>query len=434
MLIDFTFSNYRSFRDKSVLSMEATGFGALKSCLIPFKNKAVLPAVAIYGKNGGGKSNIIRAFWVATQFIKSAQRTQHENASIPVQPFMLNDTSVKEPTSFEFVYVLDGIKYYYGFSATRNEIKSEYLYHAPRGQKAMVFFREGQTFTFPTNAEKMKRQLISSAVGKNQLYFAVACTMNEPSCIKAMKWFREYIFFSRDYVDIPQQLLENAENPNILNAIKTYAKVADLGIQDMEFEFRQEDLNSEADIPGEMPEGIRVALTKFMEALSSAPNSAEAKLQLGEISATSMHQGLAEDGSSKWFEMSLSDESDGTRKLMALAPAIERVLENGGVLLVDELEKEMHPLMVQMIVSKFQSSETNRNHSQLIFTTHDTELLSMNLLRKDQIYFTDKSRKSGASSLYSISDLATTTAENIRKSYLLGKYGGTPDLPIEEVE
>ena len=111
MLIEFTFSNYRSFRDEAILSMEATGLGAFKNCLITHGNMKLLPGVAVYGKNGGGKSNIIQAFWLAVQFIKNAQRTQHEKATIPVVPFALNDYSSSEPTEFHFVYTLDGIKY-----------------------------------------------------------------------------------------------------------------------------------------------------------------------------------------------------------------------------------------------------------------------------------------------------------------------------------
>ena len=433
MLIEFKFTNYRSFRDETVLSMEAMGLGTYKSCLIPFRNKRLLPAAAIYGKNGGGKSNVIRAFWLAVQFIRNAQRTQHENALIPVQPFLLNDTSRDEPTSFEFIYTIADVKYVYGFSATKKEIFKEYLYYAPKGQLSMVFERDHQNFMFRDNSEKKRRQLISEAVGPNQLYFAIACTMNETACHKAMSWFRENIFFSRDYTDIPSQLIEYSEKPDMLAAIKKYAENADVGIQDMNFEFRNEEIK-DASNTGDIPSGIVAALTQFAKALSDISNTSEIKLQRSEVNAKSYHKGLKSDGSEALFELQLADESDGTRKLMALAPAIERVLECGGLLLVDELEKEMHPLMVEMIVSKFQSQISNPNHAQIIFTTHDTELLNMNLLRKDQLYFADKSKKDGASELYSISELQTPTNENIRKGYLLGKYGGTPDIEIEEVE
>lgn len=431
MLIEFKFGNFRSFRDEAVLSMEAMGLGRLKNCLISYNSMKLIPSVAIYGKNGGGKSNVIRAFWLAVQFIKNAQRTQHENAKIPVKPFLLNDYSKDEPTFFEFTYVLDNVKYIYGFSATKEKIFSEYLYHSPKGQKATVFTRTEQKFTF--TEEKAKRKLISEAVAPNQLFFSVACTMNDADCMRAMKWFRDYIFFSRDYADIPEQLLEYSNDKNMLAAISGYAKAADLGIEKMEFEFKDEvvkDFESEKNIPEE----IRFALTAFMQNLKENSNISEIGLQKSEVRATSYHNGINKNGIKTSFTLDLSDESDGTRKLMSIAPAIESVLNNGGIVLVDELEKELHPMLVNYIVAKFQSKTSNPNGAQLIFTTHNTELLNMELMRKDQLYFADKNRKDGASELYSIGDFSTKTADNIRKGYLAGKYGATPDIEIEEVE
>ena len=432
MLIEFQFKNYRSFRDEAVLSMEATGVGNFKNCLIEYNNRKLLPAAAIYGKNGGGKSNVIRAYWLAVQFIRNAQRSQHEKAPIPVVPFMLNDYSKEEPTEFEFVYVIDGIKYNYGFAATKEKIVREFLYHAPKGQRAMVFSREEQKFTF--TEDKLRRNLISETIAPNQLFFSIACTMNDTACVKAMKWFREAIYFSRDYSDIPQQLLEYSNDNGMLKAIASYAQAADLGIEDMQFEFNSKEIDEKLDWPDNVPEGIRAALTQFMRALSESSNQAEAKLKLGEVTATSLHTGIDKAGKHQQYKLELEDESDGTRKLMALAPAIESALRNGGVLLVDEIEKEMHPMLVNYIIAKFQSKRTNTNGAQLIFTTHNTELMNMELLRKDQLYFADKNQADGSSELYSISDFNTRTIENIRKGYLAGKYGATPDIEIEEVE
>lgn len=432
MLIEFQFKNYRSFRDEAVLSMEATGVGNFKNCLIEYNNRKLLPAAAIYGKNGGGKSNVIRAYWLAVQFIRNAQRSQHEKAPIPVVPFMLNDYSKEEPTEFEFVYVIDGIKYNYGFAATKEKIVREFLYHAPKGQRAMVFSREEQKFTF--TEDKLRRNLISETIAPNQLFFSIACTMNDTACVKAMKWFREAIYFSRDYSDIPQQLLEYSNDNGMLKAIASYAQAADLGIEDMQFEFNSKEIDEELDWPDNVPEGIRAALTQFMRALSESSNQAAAKLKLGEVTATSLHTGIDKAGKHQQYKLELEDESDGTRKLMALAPAIESALRNGGVLLVDEIEKEMHPMLVNYIIAKFQSKRTNTNGAQLIFTTHNTELMNMELLRKDQLYFADKNQVDGSSELYSISDFNTRTTENIRKGYLAGKYGATPDIEIEEVE
>ncbi|MDO5418066.1 MAG: ATP-binding protein [Lachnospiraceae bacterium] len=434
MLLDFQFNNYRSFRDGTILSMEAKGNAEYRSCLIPYKKTGVLPSAAIFGKNGGGKSNIIRAFWLGVQFIRNAQKTQHEKAPVPVRAFALNDYSGNEPTGFEYQYLTDGIKYTYGFSATTKEIISEYLYASPKGQKSVIFSRAKQQFTFPANGEKKKKEMIAEAVGSNQLFFSIACVMNYQPCIAAMKWFREDIYFSKDYTDIPKQLLEYAEDSNMLQAIVTYAKQADVGIEDMTFEVSNEDISRIDPASGNIPEGIIRALKEFAAALKDSSDTAELNLRVGEVKTSSMHRGVKKDGKSDMFSLELADESDGTRRLMALAPGVERVLKNGGIFLVDEIDRELHPLLAEFVISKFQSAESNPGHAQLIFTTHDTELLNMEILRKDQVYFVDKDRESGVSELFNLTELPVRTNDNIRKAYLAGKYGAVPDVDTVEVE
>lgn len=431
MLVEFSFRNYRSFRDAASLSMEATGLGSLKNSLIEYNNTKLLPGVAIYGKNGGGKSNVIRAFWLAVQFVKNAQRTQHENSEIPVIPFALNDYSFAQPTQFEFIYIVDKIKYWYSFSATKEKVVEEYLYHSPKGQKALVFKRNGQQFTF--TEEKATRTLISKAVANNTLFFSVACTMNDSACVRAMRWFRDFVFFSRDYTDFPAQLIEYSEDKNMLRAISEYAKAADVGIEDMRFEFNSKEIIDDNSFPDSIPEGVRVALAQFMRTLSETSNNAEIRLKMGQMTAKASHLGKTQEGAVSSFELDLSDESDGTRKLMALSPAIESALRKGGVLLVDEIERDLHPTLVNFIVSKFQSKKTNPFGAQLIFTTHNTELMNLELLRKDQVYFVDKKANDGVSELYSLSEFSTRTTDNIRKGYLIGKYGAVPNVDIEEV-
>lgn len=431
MLVEFTFKNYRSFRDEATLSLEATGLSSFKNSVIEINKAKLLPNIAIYGKNGGGKSNVIRAFWLAVQFVKNAQRTQHENSEIPVIPFALNDYSFAQPTQFEFIYFLDKIKYWYGFSATKEKVVEEYLYHAPKGQKALVFKRDGQQFTF--TEDKAKRSLISKAVAMNQLFFSVACTMNDFACIRAMRWFRDYVFFSRDYTDIPEQLIEYSQDKTMLSAIIEYAKSADFGIEDMRFEINSREITDDLSFPDSIPERVKIALAQFMHALSETSNNAEMRLKMGQMTAKASHLGKNRDGELSSFELDLSDESDGTRKLMALSPAIESALKKGGVLLVDEIERELHPTLVNLIVSKFQSKETNPYGAQMIFTTHNTELMNLEFLRKDQLYFADKKTDDGNSVLYSLSEFSTRTTDNIRKGYLVGRYGAVPDVDIEEV-
>ncbi len=429
MLMEFTFQNYRSFRGEACLSMEATGLSSLKRCLIPYGSKRYLPTVSIFGKNGGGKSNVIRAFWLSVQFIRNAQRTQNENSPIPVKPFLLDNASQNKPTSFDFIYVHNGIKYSYGFSANRTSILREYLYHSPNGQKALVFSRDGQNFCFHT--EKKTRELISQTVAPNQLFFSVACTMNDEACSTAMKWFRECVFFAQDYPDIPRQLLEYMEDKEMLRSISSYAKSADLGISDMRFEVNDMLLPADRPIPDGLPDGVKAALASLVDALKSGAGI-ELTSRQSTLTVRSLHNGLDANGLRCVYSLELPDESGGTLELMRLAPAIERALSCGGVLLVDELENRLHPFLSEHIVSRFQNPVSNPHHAQLIFTSHDTELLNTDLIRKDQVYFADKDRSTGVSELYSISEFSSPTSENIRKGYLMGKYGAIPDIAIEE--
>ena len=433
MLLYFKVKNYRSFRDEAVLDLEAARLSDHTDCLMQYGKNSYLPSAAIYGKNGGGKSNLIRAMWLAVQFICNAQRTQTEKSSVPVRPFGLNDYSVKEPTSFEFAYVLDGIKYVYGFSATRECIVSEYLKSWPNGREKSIFARDYQEFVFPKDSERQRKQLISEAVAANQLFFAISCTMNYKPCIEAMRWFREYIVFSRDYTDINKNLIEYSEDEAMLQAIISAARTADIGIQDIKFEIDNQEIDLSAssdDVPENM-RGMIKALQAFSEALRQNGNEAEIQLNAGKLRSTTYHIGTDADGQSSYYPLTLSDESDGTRRLMTLAPAIERTLANGGVLVVDELDREMHLMLVEYVVGRYQEKSSNQNNAQIIFTTHETALLNQEILRRDQIYFVDKNRDDGASSLYSLVEFNVRNDMNILKAYLLGKFGAVPE--IEEV-
>ena len=432
MLLYFKVKNYRSIRDEAVLDMEAAGLHDAAKNLLPFGRKEYLPAVAIYGKNGGGKSNLIRSMWLAVQFICNAQKTQTENEPVPVRPFMLNDHSVNEPTAFEFAYVQNGAKYVYGFSATRDHIVSEYLKAWPKGREKNIFLRHGQSFIFPKDNEKKRKELIKEAVGKNQLFFAISCTMNYKPCIEAMKWFREKVVFSRDFTDINRNLIDYREDETMLQAIVSAAKKADVGIEDIQFEIDQQTLDLQSqNIPGQMG-GMIAALRAFSEALQQNGNEAEVSLNMGKLKSTTYHTGLNCEGKASRYELTLSDESDGTRRLMTLAPAIERTLKEGGTLVVDELEREMHLMLIEYVLGRYQGKRNNPAHAQLIFTTHDTSLLNQEILRRDQIYFVDKRREDGASSLYSLADFNIRNDANIQKAYLLGKFGAVPS--IEEVD
>ncbi|MGX8699668.1 MAG: AAA family ATPase, partial [bacterium] len=296
-------------------------------------------------------------------------------------------------------------------------------------QKALIFHREGQKFTF--TKDKSRRELMREAVGENQLFFSVACTMNDADCIAAMAWFREGVAFTQDYPELASLVMENFQDKSMLKSIADYAKEADVGIADMRFELKDQELPSDEPLPAEMPERLRAALTQFMQALSDASGNAEPRLKMGQLNVTSEHQGVNRGGEPQRYWLGLSDESDGTRRLMRLAPAMEAALQRGGLVVVDEIEENLHPLLLELLISKFQSKEVNKTGAQLVFSTHSSEVFD--LLRKDQIYLVDKDPASGASELYSISEFDTRTTDNIRKGYLLGKYGAIPNVELPEV-
>ena len=430
MLLYFKVKNYRSFRDEAILDLEAARLNDHTDCLLQHGKNNYLPSAAIYGKNGGGKSNLIRAMWLAVQFICNAQRTQTEKSSVPVRPFGLNDYSVNEPTSFEFAYVLDGIKYVYGFSATRECIVSEYLKTWPNGREKSIFVRDYQEFIFPKDSERQRKQLISEAVAANQLFFAISCTMNYKPCIEAMRWFREYIVFSRDYTDINKNLIEYSEDEAMLQAIISAARTADIGIQDIKFEIDNQEIGLSSSSEN-VPENMRGMIKELSEALRQNGNEAEILLNAGKLRSTTYHCGTNAEGQSSNYPLTLSDESDGTRRFMSLASDIRRTLANGGVLVVDGLDREIHLMLVEYIVERYQRKTSNKNNAQIIFTTHETGLLNQEILRRDQFYFVDKNRKDGASMLYSLVEFNVRNDMNIHKAYLMGKFGAVPE--IEEI-
>lgn len=429
MLLYFKVRNYKSIRDWAVLDMEAAKLRDQTENLIGFKHDAYLPVAAIYGKNGGGKTNIIRAMWLAVQFICNAQRTQVEHSPVPVRPFALNDYSYQEPTAFEFGYVQNGIKYVYGFSATRESIVSEYLKAWPNGREKKIFSRTEQHFDFSKNSEEKMKRLIGEAVAPNQLFFAIACVMNYKPCIEAMQWFREKIVFSRDYTDLNYNLIEYREDKNMLQAIVSTAKAADVGIQDVRFEIDNEkvDIDNLEGVPAQVQDMVK-ALRALREALRRNGNEAEIELNHGKLKTMTFHHGVGTNGESGLYQLMLSDESDGTRRIMSLAPAIERTLSNGGVLVVDELEETMHVMLTEYIIERYQQKCRNLKGAQLIFTTHQTALLDQSLLRRDQVYFIDKNSDDGASKLYSLADFNVRNDMDIQKAYMLGKFGAVPSL------
>ncbi len=434
MLLNFKAKNYRSIKDEICIDFEATGLSEEKECFIKYNRKNYLPVISISGKNGGGKSNVIRAFWLAVQFVRNAHRTQYENAEVPVTPFEFDSHMKYMPTEFEFEYVCDDIKYKYGFSATIKEIISEYLYYWPKGQKRVVFERNRQEYIFPKNSEKKFKEMIGKAVAPNQLYFVVSCVMNYKPSIAAMKWFRNEVIFSRDYSDLSQNIFDYASDKDMLVAMTNIAKIADIGIDDVEYKFKNREIKSITDLPEslsqEQIQEIEKALRQFGESLTVSVDGKEEPLRFNELQATTKHKVMNAEGRIETYPLPLFEESDGTLRIMSFGAAIEETIRKDGIFVIDEIENRLHPYFVEYIINRFQRQNIE-SKAQLLFTTHSNDILNRELLRRDQYYLVDKDANTGVTELYSLADFSPRKDENMGRAYMLGKYGAIPYIEEE---
>lgn len=421
MLLRFSVENYRSIKDKAVLDFEAATYKSLNhdERLLKTDYGEYLPVISINGKNGGGKSNVLRAMWVAVQFIVNAHRTQTEVAEIPVTPFLLDDISRNNPTKFEFDYICEGYRYQYGFAATKKTITEEHLSIWQAGRVRTIFLREYQNYTFQANKDRGLLAMIQKAVRCNQLFLAVSNTLNYQPCISAMKWFRSKVFFSRNYADIDEGILSHYEDREMLKYVRDMILRADIGIADMSFG---------EEVTKDYFDSKYRDLSQFIRQLKELlyiDNKKDGSDYYDQIRILLLHTGMGDNNTNKSFPLSLADESDGTVMLMTHAMLLGKALNEGGLCVIDDIETRLHPHLIEYIVKRFQNQE-KRTGAQLLFTTNSIDILERELIGKDQYYFVDKNSRTGITELYSLCDFLEYEDEKIGRAYLIGKYGAVP--------
>ena len=439
MLLEFKVRNFGCLRDEAILSMIPSSGSLHSECIIRSAYGKTLcralPVLALYGANASGKSTLILAMETAVRFIRFAARTQDHRATIPVVPFALDSMSATIPTSFEFAFVHNGVKYVYGFAATRDSILHEYLKCWKTSRVSLIFERYGQDFTFPADRDRVRKKTISQAVAKNNLFFAMACIMNYEPIIEAMAWFSDSIDILRDdslstNSAIMEPLLSSDRPQELLSDMRKMAIHADLGIDDIVFEFEKTELNIEDTSSDYFTPDKLVELSEAIVALRTLQRSGsrDKLTHLGKLEARVLHRGLDSTGNATNYSLNINQESTGTLRFMALSPSLQRALQNGSIYIADEMDKQLHPILLKYLVELFQNPGANPHGAQLIFTTHTTDLIDFDVLRRDQIALISKDRKSGASELYKISDFDLPRRESIYRAYLLGKLGSVPRI------
>jgi uncharacterized protein len=416
MLIEFTVGNFRSFKEPASLSMVATKIRARdpavnkNNTIIVDDKLTLLTSAAVYGANASGKSNLIRALVFMQQFVLTSANESQSGELIGVENFQLSTETDTKPSFFEVVFLLEGIQYRYGFEVNRKEIVSEWLFSLPSTKEAMLFVREQKVIKRGTKFKEGKN--LEDKTRSNALFLSVVAQFNGQIAQTILKWFQRIGIVSglNDIgyrVFTINQVIEGKYKSEIVKLVKSLDVGLDevVGIKLDKAKFT---------LPPDMPEEIRTIMLKSME---------EGNLLTVQTKHTKFNaKGQPVDSIS--FDMD-QKESHGTQKLFYLAGPIVDVLSQGKILVVDEMEARLHPLITQKLIQLFNSKKTNSKHAQLIFTTHDTNLLSNKFFRRDQIWFIEKDTM-GCSYLYSLAELKVRNDRSFDDDYISGRYGAIP--------
>lgn len=400
MILEFSVKNFLSFKEKVTFSMIANSNKELNDNYVEIGGNKVLKSAAVYGANASGKSNLFKILTLVVLMLRSSNSVDI-NAKLPLIPFKLDKDSVNKPSEFEIKFILDETRYVYGFIADKDKIYDEYLYYYPNGRETKIFDRTNiNEYSYTQKDEKILRE-IEAKNAQNKFFLATATNWNFDKTKAAYNFLTNGIGTCNNLEILKNMAYKMYEtNPDYLKDFAIdFLQKADFNIEDYQI--------SQIDVPGEFLTAIPEFITKTL------PDKPKA------------YQVLFKHKNSDNY-LSIDEESLGTQMIFAFIPFLADSLKNKKVLIIDELDKSLHPFLVQYIVEIFNDAEINKNGSQLIFNTHDTNLLDLNILRRDQIWFTEKNSETGESDLYSLSDFSVRKQENVEKGYMLGRYGAVP--------
>jgi AAA15 family ATPase/GTPase len=422
MLVEFSFRNYKSFREKQTFTMAA---GAEKGQLtnsfsVPaLSGKRLVRTAVIYGPNASGKSNFVDAVRFVHDFVTHAAERNPE-IPIPTQPFRLDSDHLNKPSEFELTFIHAGIRYQYGFELDQQRVYQEWLLAYPK-KTAQTWFERAwnqeasdyEWYFGPfLKGEKLK---LTPLTRPNALYLSVAAQFNHEQLSEVYRWFARHVKVIEG-ASLPS--LEAAasalvvSNTDLRDKLRELLSMADVGIADLSIR------KSEKSRPRAMqPVGhlIRDRLPSTFSPFVSHIRDEE------EYEVSFYHQGHEKDSPA----FKIEEESLGTRRLFALGGSLLQALKTGQIVVVDELDSSLHPMIMRTLVELFNDPTANPLNAQLIFNTHDITLLDWGNFRRDQIWFTEKDND-GASQLYSLLEFRPRSTEAFGKGYLHGRYGAVP--------
>jgi len=410
MLINFCVSNFRSLKDEQELSLVATkdktykDFNTTASGIkaAPF----LLNSAVIFGPNAGGKSNLIKAFqYMRAVVVESSTKAPGQGYN--VKPFLLDEESKDNPTKFEVTFVVAGVRYQYGFSMTEKRIVSEHLLVYKAFKPQMWFNRfydeakDEDVYDFGSSL-KGQKSLWEASTRPNALFLSTAVQLNSGQLKTVFDWFSNRLVVFNEHAPLNQNFSINMlQTLDGKKEICDFMSSADISVADIDVISRK--------VPGQH--------------LQFDVEKGEAKVSNEDIEQNELRFHHVTDKGKAIFD--LQDESNGTRSLLFLAGPVLDILKKGLVLVVDELDTSLHPLLVHRLAQLFHDPVLNPNGAQLIFSTHDTSLLEADIFRRDQIWFVDKDGEQ-ASSLFALVEFSPRKNEALERGYLMGRYGALP--------
>jgi uncharacterized protein len=428
MLIRFSIDNVLSYKDEQTLDLRA-----VKTCkehtddnTFFYNHNQLLKSAVLYGANASGKTNLLRAINVFKNSIINSSKESQVNEPIGFIPFLLNESTANSPSKFEIEFIANDNKYRYGFEAGLSEVKSEWLFSSSMQgniEKPMFIRLNKDNDDNIQVFDTMKQgKGLEERTRKNALFLSVCAQFAVDLAMEIIEWFSSKCS-SISGINCSQYKSYSVKqmiSGEYLSEIKKFMHDADLDIQD--FNVEQRDLDFD-DAPDEIKEILKKTLSKSQERpkitdIQSVHNVYDDDFNI--VSTTELD-----------FDIF---ESSGTKKAFGLSGPIIDTLKTGGVLFIDELDSQLHPIFTKKIVQMFNSKEYNSNNAQLIFATHDSNLLDKDLFRRDQIWFVEKSHGE-ATKLYSLIDfILEENQQKVRndasfeRDYLKGRYGAIPFL------
>jgi len=403
MLLRFAVANHLSIRDRQELSMVASSLSDREDGLIECPGSpggAVLPSIVVYGANASGKSNLVNAIATMRSMVLLSHSKGEPDGGIPLrQHFRLDKACERKPSAFEIDFVLNEVRHHYGFEATDDAFVAEWLVDYPYGRARTLFERDGTAFRFGRGL-KGRNRTIADLTRDNSLFVSAAAQNDHEMLSAVFAYFarmKGVSGWSASSASASQLLDEGELDQRVLD----FLAHADTGI--VGYRRREE----------EMSDSERELMSKLAELGIGTPPEKISMIELA-------HRGPSED-----VYLELERESSGTRRLLVILAAIFDSLDTGAPLVVDELDVSLHTEASQALLDIYASRSTNPSGGQLIATVHDTNLLAGSRLRRDQVWFAEKSRD-GATETYPLSDIRTRKGDNLERGYLEARYGATP--------